>query len=70
VATWHATLPENMGSNIIWLQTVMMHQKSTLSLKPACAGRYFDLILVNAGINGPKHLNPDIIDLSKQKIFL
>lgn len=65
VATWNSTLPENTENNVTWRQADITQAESLLSLRAACAGRYFDFILVNAGIYGPEHQDPALTERSE-----
>lgn len=62
VATWNTTRPDDKNRYITWLQADITQRDNLLSLKSACAGRCFDFILVNAGIYGPEHQDPDFIE--------
>lgn len=62
VATWNTTPPAGCETNVTWLQADISRRDSIKSLRTACAGRRFDFILVNAGIYGPAHQNPDFIE--------
>ncbi|MEY7429644.1 SDR family NAD(P)-dependent oxidoreductase [Citrobacter freundii] len=61
VATWNTTEPDYKDSHVIWLQADITQNDSILSLKSVCAGRCFDFILVNAGVYGPEHQDPQLI---------
>lgn len=62
VATWNTTRPAGREINVTWLQADISRRDSLMSLRSACAGRCFDFILVNAGIYGPAHQDPDFIE--------
>lgn len=61
IATWNTTRPEYKESNVIWLQADITQKESLLSLRERCGGWCFDFILINAGIYGPEHQDPDAI---------
>lgn len=61
VATWNTTEPDFTDSHVIWLQADITQRDSLLSLKSACADCHFDFILVNAGVYGPEHQDPQLI---------
>lgn len=62
VATWNTTQPAAGKEYATWLQVDITQKESLLSLKSACASRRFDFILVNAGIYGPAHQDPDLTE--------
>lgn len=70
VATWNTTRPASGETNITWLQTDISRRDSLMYLGSACTGRCFDFILVNAGICGPAHQDPDFIENEETEAFL
>lgn len=62
MATWNTTRPESGETNVTWIQADITRRDSLMALQSACAGRCFDYILVNAGIYGPSHQSPDLIE--------
>ncbi len=61
VATWNSTQPDMNNPNVTWLPADITQHESVLALKTACEGQRFDYILINAGIYGPDHQNPDLV---------
>lgn len=62
VATWNTTRPESGETNVTWLQADITRRNSLMTLRSACTGQCFDFILITAGIYGPAHQDPDLIE--------